>query len=462
MKLTIESIASNCGGVLVGGDPKQHVEGFSINTRTIKANEVFFSLKGVNTDGHIFIDDAFAKGAVAAVVNSDYSLDSKQEGALIVTDDTLMALQNLAAAYRRSFDIPVIAITGSVGKTTTKECLSLCLSGVYRTLKSEGNFNNEIGLPLSILNLNDNHEILVLEMGMRATGEISSLCEIARPGFAIITNVLGVHLETLGTIENIASAKCEVLQGISADGYALIHGDNPTLLNKAAEYACKKFLFGYNERCDFRIINTSITNNEMLIVAKIIDIVTEFKFPLPVKAWATNIIAAIGMAYLMGVDIESIKEKLYQFSSEGNRLNFITTPMGGIIINDTYNANPASMISALETGAVLKDKRPYVAILGDMFELGNLTVSGHQEVGEAAFANRVDRLILIGEHAEDIAYGAVNAGMKREKISIYYRNKDLYEDIDDMFCGQEIILVKASRGMRLEDVVDRITNRFMV
>ncbi|MDR1160422.1 MAG: UDP-N-acetylmuramoyl-tripeptide--D-alanyl-D-alanine ligase, partial [Syntrophomonadaceae bacterium] len=435
------------------GNPEQVIKGAAIDSRLLTEGNIFFALPGQQTDGHDFIEDAFSKGAAAAVVNKDVSFSGR---ALLKVTDTEQALQDLAKAYRREFSIPVIAVTGSVGKTTTKEILSWCLDASITNLKNKGNYNNDLGVPLTLLQLEEAHQGAVLEMAMREPGEISRLCETAMPTHAIITNVEGVHLETMGTLENIARAKCEVLGKITGEGFALINGDNDILTKTAECFDVEKYYFGYRADCHIQIVDWQLSHMGMWIEIRIFDYTDVFFFPLPVIGWAGNIAAAIGMAQILGVPVSSIKEQLKSFDTLPNRLNVIKLPAGGIIINDTYNANPLSVVSALEVGGILKKQSDYVAVLGDMLELGSEQIEGHRRVGRAAFEKKVDQLVLIGNLVEDIKIGALQAGMSMDKIKLFSNREDGLNYLRRILTGRETILFKASRGLRFELIIDEI------
>ncbi|HBQ84980.1 MAG TPA: UDP-N-acetylmuramoyl-tripeptide--D-alanyl-D-alanine ligase, partial [Syntrophomonas sp.] len=337
MNLTLEYIAHHTGGKILHHNG-QTITNISTDSRNLKPGALFFALDGENFDGHNFILNAINQGA-AAVVVSKITKDCTKAGVILVPD-TLEALQNLAAGYRNDFQLPVVGVTGSVGKTTTKDILANCLSQDRKTLKTSGNFNNEIGLPLTLLDLEPDHQAAVVELAMRAKGQIAKLALIARPTCAIITNVEPVHLETLGSLENIALAKCEILENIGPDGFAVINGDNHLLVKTAAVFNCKKYTFGTNRDCDIEIVNISNAEAGINIELRILDEKDVFYFPLPAPELAGNVAAAAAAAYLLGVSIDDIKKGIKDFQCSHNRLHIIDLPGGGKAINDTYNANP--------------------------------------------------------------------------------------------------------------------------
>lgn len=455
MQFDLNFICQATGGNLVYHKGNPEILRVTTDSREIGTGDLFIALKGENFDGHDYINEALQKGAVGAiVVNTDKILtDLYKEIAIIQVKDTLAALQHLAAAHRNRFELPVIAVTGSVGKTTTKDILADCLQNNYQVLKSEGNFNNEIGLPLTLLRLNSYYEAAVVELAMRSRGEIAQLASLCRPAIAIITNVEPVHLETMGSLENIAQAKCEVLQNVEA--FAVINGDNNYLKQAAEDYSCSKYTFGYNKDCDFRIVDAHINKRKLWIKAKILEETVDMKFPLPVLRLAPAITAAAGVAMLMGINTSDIQTSLSGYEPSGNRLSMINLPQGGLIINDTYNANPLSMAAAVETARELADGRRIVAVLGDMFELGEYEQQGHLEVGREVALSGVDLLVTIGTRAKNIARGARETGMTEKQIAHFTDFTDCHEYLHENLSEQDVILFKASRGMKLELIVDQ-------
>lgn len=461
MNLELGFICDYVKGQLLNANPQTKINGAATDSRHIKAGQLFFALSGENFDGHSFLCEVFNKGAVAAVVSktSDKLLHLK-DWPLILVDDTLQALQDLARAYRSRFSIPVAAVTGSVGKTTTKEILDCCLKQRFKTHKTKGNYNNDIGLPLTILELESEHQAAIIELAMRAPGEIARLAGIAQPTCALITNVAPVHLETMGSIEAIARAKCEVLAELGASGFAVLNGDNEELLRAAAVYPCRKYTFGYSPFCDFYIKNAEIENKGIAIETRFLEQEETLWFPLPAARLAGNVAAAAAVAFLLGVGIQDIKSGLTEYKPSGYRLQIIPLAAGGMIINDSYNANPLSMAAALETGRELREGGRWVAVLGDMFELGEYEVEGHLQVGRSAAENDVEMLVTIGQRARFIARGAEQAGMNRGKIYHFTNKKKGMEFISNNVNQHDTVLFKASRGMGLETMVDDLLQEF--
>lgn len=461
MHADIGFICNSVNGRLILNNSTSIINGVETDSRYVKAGTLFFALKGEKHDGHDFVVQAFKNGAEAAVISKNIAYEAATfEGkSLIKVEDTLQALQDFARAYRSLYNIPVIAVTGSVGKTTTRDIIACCLQSSFITLKTEANYNNDIGLPLTILKLNDKHQAAVVEMAMRGLGEIERLAKIARPTCAVISNIEPVHLETLGTLGNIAQAKCEVLAELNKDSFAVINGDNNLLLRTANKYPCRKYTFGYNEGCDFQVVDVCLKEKGIIMTARLLESKQEFYFPVPSVRLAGNVISAVAVATLLGVNIDKIRSGLSDYKASGNRLNIMQVTEGGIIINDTYNANPVSMAAALETGKGLAGSNNFIAVLGDMYELGAYEVPGHIEVGKKAAATGVDVLIAVGERARHIARGALEAGMPENRVLYFASKAAALEYLCNSAKRSDTVLFKASRGMKLETMVDAWKNK---
>jgi len=454
MRIEIGFIIASTGGILRGEARPGRVEGISIDSRTTRPGDLFFALQGESFDGHDYIRQAWQAGAVAAVVSRPVEIPAEEMlGGLIQVDDTVQALQNLAGRYRQLFTIPIVAITGSVGKTTTKDMLAECLAPKYVTLKTPGNYNNEIGLPLTLLSIEPRHQAAVVELAMRAPGEISALARIVQPTYGIITNVEPVHVETMGGLDNIARAKCELLEYINNDKFALINGDDELLLKTARNYGVPQYTFGYNGRCDIQILSTDNNSSGIEVQLRIINQKEIFYCPSPARYLAVNLAAAAGAAHLMGVSPEEIRMGLAQYQPSGNRLRIINLSAGGLVVDDTYNANPTAMESALEVCKDLSNGRRTVAVLGDMLELGDYEKDGHIRVGKRVAELNLDMLITIGARAAYIGQGALKYGLPAARIMQFAGREECLDWLKTMLGQQEVILFKASRGMQLDKLL---------
>jgi len=338
-----------------------------------------------------------------------------------------------------------------VGKTTTKDLLAACLDN-RSTLKTPGNYNNEIGLPLTLLGLNDEHRACVVELAMRAPGEIAQLSRIAQPTACIIVNVAPVHLETMGSLDNIVKAKCEVLD--YTRDFAVINGDLPEL-SRVEFPRGELYRFGRGRDCDWRVLSCRyqppFTRFQLDIMYRRFVV----NLPFPATHLYGSVAAAAGTAMLLGVEPGEIAERLAHFEPSAGRLNIKTGPEGAVFIDDTYNANPLSMMAALQVLCDLAGNRRKIAVLGDMFELGSYEQEGHRLVGEKAAALGVDILLTIGERAKHIAQGARESGF--EGILIHFdRKAGAIEYLQGEIRSDDVVLFKASRGMHLEEIVNKL------
>jgi len=384
----------------------------SIDTRTIKPGDLFIPIKGPNFDGQDFIPEALAKGAIV--------LDVK---------DGLKALQDLAAYHRNRFKISIVGVTGSVGKTTTKDMIASILSQEKKTLKNEENFNNEVGVPLTLLKLTKKHQVAVIEMAMQGLGEIDLLAKMVRPHIAVVTNIGEAHLEHLKSQRNIAKAKAEIFGCQTQKDYAVINADDEHFESLKLKTKSSKILtFGILEKADFRPKDLA-----------------GIKLPVPGEHNIYNALAAIAVAKILKVKKSSIKNGLEKFRPSTNRWDVINRPDGVKIINDTYNASPQSMTAALKVLAWLKGRK--IAVLGDMYELGGRTKAAHQRIGKLVRQLDIDHFISIGKLSKDM--GATYH---------YTTKKPAIKKLRQLIKPGDRILIKASRGMHLEEVVEAIRN----
>ncbi|ABO49210.1 UDP-N-acetylmuramoyl-tripeptide--D-alanyl-D-alanine ligase [Desulforamulus reducens MI-1] len=450
---TIEEIAQVIGGTLLQGDPVTKIKGIHTDSRRAKPRELFVALQGQQADGHDFARKAIEQGASALLVSREITGIAPQIPVVLVKN-TLQALQQLASHNRSRLNIPVVAVTGSNGKTSTKDMIAAVLNTRFKTLKTEGNFNNELGLPLTLLGLGEEHQVAVVEMGMRGPGEIDFLAGLAKPTGAVITNIGEAHLERLGSVENIALAKTEVLAHIGRDGFAILNADSPYLGELARNCQGKVWLYSLEGIGDLQASNirpegTGVRFNISSPGGK-----EEIYLPVPGSHNVMNSLAAIGVGLQLGLQLEEIAQGLAQLCLTHSRLQILSSN-GRVIINDTYNANPSSTKAALK---VLKEtaRSRKIAVLGNMYELGDLEQSGHQEVGEAAAAIPVDYLISVGNLAQWITQGGLKGGLSQERVFQCQENSEAVEVLGKILKPGDTILVKGSRGMHMEYIVREI------
>jgi UDP-N-acetylmuramoyl-tripeptide--D-alanyl-D-alanine ligase len=406
---TIREILKVVKGARVAGRGTR-VKGISIDSRTILPGELFIPIKGEKFDGHQFIPAALRKGAL-----------------VLETDNGLKALQALAAYQRGKFNLPVVGVTGSVGKTTTKDMIASILAREFPTLKNEENFNNEIGVPLTLLRLTKKHQAAVIEMAMQKPGEIEDLAAIVRPTIAVITNIGESHLEFLKTRRNIARAKAEIFNYLGKEDHAVINQDDEYyehLKSKVKNQKLKVMTFGIIEKAD-------VTPKELKGI----------KLPLPGEHNIYNALAAIAVAKILKAKRSSIKRGLEHFIPSSRRMEVIVRPDGTKIINDTYNASPQSMSAMLKTIAALPGRK--IAVLGDMLELGRSAKNAHRKIINLSRALKIDKIFTFGQLWPGSSHPLKN-------------KKELVKYVKKLIQPRDIILVKGSRGMKMEEVVEAL------
>lgn len=431
--------------------------GVSIDSRNVGDGVLYIPVTGEHHDGHDFILDAVENGASAVL--SQYALDQvglsekalEEKGVLFLNvDSTLQALRDLAGENRSRSDIPVVALTGSAGKTTTKDLIASVLSQKYNTLKTEGNLNNVFGVPRTLLEISPEHEAAVIEMGMDQMGEIAGSIEQVRPDIAIITNIGTAHLERLGSRENILRAKSEILTTLQSNQFALLNGDDD-MLDHVNDSAFEVRRYGMDaDQLDLRATDYHSDENGISFTCGS----KTYHLGIPGRHNVYNALAAIWVGTKLGLSPQQIQDGFDAFKPSDHRMNLIQND-DVTIIDDSYNANPASMVAALDTLEDSAGGRRKVAILGDMFELGPDEITGHLEVGRAA-ARKADYVIGIGEAARNIIRGAIDvkASMKGK---YFVTTEEAARAVPELIEPGDIVLVKGSRGMHLEQVVDALS-----
>lgn len=444
-----EAIAAVCGE-LVKGKLDTEVSGISTDTRTTRPGDLFFALIGENSDGHEFAAAAVEKGAAGVVVSRDIDV----EGTVIRVPDTLVALGDLAAWYRRQFNVRAVGITGSVGKTSVKEMIAAVLSRRFNVLKNAGNFNNEIGVPLTVFQLEAEHDILVQEMAMRLPGEIAELAEIVRPDIGVITNIGISHIERLGSRDAIAAAKSELLEALPMEGIAILNADDPYFEYLSGKVSCDVTSYGVKTG-DIRAENVELDADGRPRFTVVVG-EAGFDVALPVigEHNVSNALAAVAVGLCFGVSKDEIVNALESLSSTEKRANIIESRGSYKIIDDSYNASPASMTGALKTLAVMEGKRK-IAVLGDMKELGDHAEAAHAEVGEIAAESGLFMIVTIGELALNISSGARSAGFTGDILE-YNSSDEAAAGLKDIIKAGDVVLVKASRSMATEKIVEAL------
>jgi len=447
----IDDIAKAINGKLISGNYTNHsVNSISTDTRTIKDGDLFIPIKGDKFDGHNFIETAFKKGALCSLSEREIKTDN----IVIKVNDTKKALADLAMYYLSLFNIPVVAVTGSVGKTTTKDIIASVLSQKYNVVKTEGNFNNEIGLPLTIFNINKNTEVAVLEMGMNNFNEIHNLSRIAKPNIAVITNIGVSHIENLGSRDGILKAKCEIFDFMGDKDIKILNGDDDKLITLKNSLKNVSFFGIENDKFEFYakdVENDGIKGVKCKIVCR--DKEFDVNITLPGIHMVSNALASVAVGSYLNLNTNQIKKGIENFKPTKMRMNIIKTKKY-TIINDVYNANPVSVMSSIDVLSSAENRK--VCILGDMFELGDFAYKLHRQVGEYAAKRNIDVIICIGELSKNMFDGA-NSNKKENQQVFYFKNQEEFIDImNEILKDNDIILVKASRGMKFEITTEKL------
>ena len=460
--MTLENIEKACGGRYIGteAEKKTEVLGVVIDSRQVESGYMFVAIPGEKVDGHKFIPDVFAKGAAAVL--SEQQLEDPA-GPYILVESTTKALRDLAEYYRKSLDIKVVGITGSVGKTSTKEMIASVLSEKYRVLKTEGNYNNEIGLPLTIFKIRAEHEVAVLEMGISEFGEMHRLATMANPDICVITNIGLCHLENLKTRDGILKAKTESFAHLKKDGIAILNGDDDKLSTIRQVGDKEPVFYGMEEKMEYRedakksVYATGVENLGLYGMQARIHTPEgerDVRIPIPGEHNVYNALAATAVGLSLGLSLDQISAGILKAKTIGGRTNLLNT--GSMtVIDDCYNANPVSMKASIDVLATAEGRK--IAVLGDMGELGENEKKLHYEVGEYLAKKEIDVLFCAGELSEEIAKAAQKESKTCEVY--YFETRDaLLEQLLPFLKKGDTVLVKASHFMEYPKIVKALTD----
>ena len=448
----ISELLEATGGKLINQPPGAIVRGISIDTRAINPHDAFIAIKGNNFDGHDFIDAAIKKGAACIIKEAGRKIKYKScKAAFIEVDDTIKSLGNIANFWRRKFNIPVIAVTGSNGKTTTKEMAAHVLSAKYKVLKNEGTKNNHIGLPMALLNLDASYDIAVLEVGTNHPGEVEYLARICQPNIGIITNIGPSHLEFLRDLKGVFKEKYKITENLRTPRICILNTDDDLLKKKACAKPKEYFVLGIGIKnpCDFsaRLIKSNAGALKFLVNEK-------YKFTLNTLGYYNiyNALSAIAAARVFGIAYKDIIKKMDAFDFPKSRLNFLE--LGGIkFIDDTYNSNPLSLRQALKTLADFKTAGRKIFVMGDMLELGSHKEKFHRHAGQSLLAS-CNVFIAVGDLSRLAAEAAKNSGFDVNNIFTCRTSSQAREILFNRLSPKkgDIVLVKGSRSMKMEEV----------
>lgn len=452
MKLgfTLGDIAKATGGKLLRGNLDLPVESLSTDSRTVQSVELFIPLVGERFDGHDYLSAALARGAGACLCRQEFIPKSAGFPNVVLVKDTLIALQKIAEAHRRKFKLRVVALTGSCGKTMVKELAAAIISTKYLTLASEGNVNNEVGLPMQVLNLLIEHEIAVLELGTNHPGELEVLCRISQPSAGIWTNVGMGHIGYFGTLEEIQKEKSALVQAIPQDGLMLLNADDALVMATKSLCQGRVVTYGMDSPADYKAEDIAVDADGVRFTVKGVEV----KSSLVGKHSVSNILAALALGAEWGIDLNTGAQVVARVVPLGRRLAVVKL-RSITLIDDCYNSNPTSLAAALQ---ILHDHPGMrrIAVLGDMNELGAHAIPAHQTGGELAAKLGIDRLYLVGDFAPYYQEGAALAGMYGGSVKVFATKEELTGELmSDIYSG-DVILVKASRAEGLETVSDTI------
>ncbi len=455
----VSDILQATSGRLLFGSKDAQFRAVSTDTRTVAVGDLFVAIAGQRHDGHDFLTDALDKGARGVLVAEDAvsrkSLSPRGDELWITVPDTLLALGDLAGYRRRQSKVSVVAITGTNGKTTTKEMTASVLGQAFSVLKTPGNFNNLVGLPLTLFGLSDTHEWAVLELAMNRPGEIRRLAEIAKPDLGVITNIEHGHLEGVGDIDGVMEAKAELLEGLGPDGTAVLNVDDERVCRLAERFEGRVVTFGIHSSAEVSGTVVSQKRSGCTFELSWFDESVQVSLKIPGEGAIFNALAAAAVGYRVGLSITEVKTGLESTDPPPGRMEIMTLAGSVHLVNDTYNANPGSVAVAIETLCSLKGSGRGIFVIGDMLELGQHAESAHAQVGVLSARAGLSRLYATGDFAMKVAEGAVGAGMDQAKIFVGTQEAIL-KDLKEHLAPGDWVLIKGSHLMAMDKVVERL------
>lgn len=450
MRLKLSEIAEAAGGKLLCGDGNTAVTAFSTDSRQVKAGTMFVPIRGEKTDAHLYIDSVFENGACATF--TDHEIPLREQGVVLV-EDCREALQKAAAHYRAGFSIPVVGITGSVGKTSAKEMIAQALSGKFHVHKTAGNQNSQVGVPMTVCGLQKSHDAAVVEMGVSMPGEMARIAEVVKPTHAVVTNIGVSHIEYMKTRENIMAEKLHIADYLPADGLLFVNGDDDLLSTLRGKYPHRVVTFGMGPECDWRGLEFKQTEKGTFFTCESREGRTEVFVPAVGVHNVRNALASMAVARALGATTEEAVRAIAAYKAPAMRQQILEA--GGLtVIDDSYNASPDSMRGALEILTSLKKPGRTFAVLADMLELGDYAAKGHFEVGEYAAERNVDFVVGIGPLSKEIV-----AGYGRNSSAWFSEKEEAIAFLRETLHEGDAVLVKGSRGMKTDEIVSSLLNR---
>ncbi|MDO8678778.1 MAG: UDP-N-acetylmuramoyl-tripeptide--D-alanyl-D-alanine ligase [Acidobacteriota bacterium] len=458
--LAAETIAGVMNGRLVAGDSEHYVTGFSIDTRTLASGDLFFAIVAAR-DGHDFLGAAFKRPAAGVVVSRPVTVPDAAESFVIEVGDTTRGLQDLARFVRQKSGAKVVAITGSAGKTTTKDAIAELLSARYRVVKNRGNLNNHLGLPLSLLELRHGADVAVMELGMNHAGEIRTLVNVATPEVRVWTNVGEAHIGHFGSADAIADAKAEILENASSDDVLVANADDARVMARVPAFAGRRITFGLAEGAEVRAVDVE----DLGLAGSRARLITsqgerELRVALLGRGHLSNVLGATAVALEMGVDLDHVVATAATLQPSARRGAVLRLPKGVTVIDDSYNSSPSALKRALDVLAHTWAARR-IAVVGEMLELGDLSTELHEDCGRAAAGSGLLRLITVGgAAARALGAAAIDAGMPAATVSHFDTSDEAARALPSQLTSGDVVLVKGSRGTRTDLVVEQLTTVF--
>jgi UDP-N-acetylmuramoyl-tripeptide--D-alanyl-D-alanine ligase len=460
-ELTAAEVESGTGGTLVCGSKDTVFANVSIDTRSLQSGDIFFAIRGPNQDGHRFIADALSKGALGAVAERSYEYPGRFPGVLVKVEDTHKALKDLAMSVRRRWPGTLVAITGSMGKTTTRAFVAQVLQSAFNVYQTPGNYNNLFGLPLALFGLRLQHDFGIFEMGMSAPGEIAEMCRIAAPTIGILTNVAPVHLAFFNSVEEIAGAKAELTQALPHDGTLIYNVDDPLVRNIAGSFAGRKTSFGFSDLADVRADDVAIagpyqTRFDLCYAG----ITRKASVPFAGAHYVMNALPAVALGHQCSIPPEQMVDslgKLQQTSMRGRILRFAD---GFAVIDDSYNSNPQALMRMIEVLSAIPSYTRRILVAGEMLELGKESDGMHFECGTYAASHGLDMVVGIQGAAREIVRAAVKSGMSETQARFFDHADAAAEFVANALHKGDLALVKGSRGVHTEKIVQSLRLRF--
>ena len=457
MQLTLGEVAGALG--TASEMPDRLAEGYSIDSRTVSKGQLFFAIRGPRFDGHDFVTQAFEGGTVGAVVAEEFWRVSPVDlrAFLLPVPDTTRALQQLGHWIRKKWGSPLVAITGSAGKSTTKEMAAAILGRRFRVQKSQGNLNNHIGLPLTLLEIEPEHEVAVAELAMSAAGEIALLTRLAAPDVGVVTNVAAAHLEFFDSVESIALAKKELVDNLPAGATTVLNYDDAIVREFDRGFNGRTLTFGWGKGADLRALEIRADPDRgcrFRVQSQLLE--GEFYLPLPGRHNVQNALAAMTAAAALGASGEDVREALKNFQPLPQRSEILTLPSGVVLISDCYNSNPLAMEKMLETLANWPGAKRRIVVAGEMLELGPAAPTFHHAIGRKAHEAGVDWLVAVRGNARFLVEGAVEAGLKPDRAQFFATPEESVAYCRALLQPGDVVLVKGSRAVQLDKVVDSL------